>query len=174
MSKVLLDACILFPSVTRALLMGAAQQGLFEPLWSARILGEWRHTAQKHGVGPRAEIEIALLRAGWPKAEMPSDAAQEAGLVLPDVDDRHVLSAAITGGADELLTRNLKDFPPRVLAGHGIVRREPDGFLLEMVEDLHEVVAEVHQQAQEMAGEAMTVRALLKKARLPRLGKYFQ
>lgn len=174
MSAVLLDACILFPNVTRALLIGAARQGLFQPLWSARILEEWRRAAFRCGVGPAAEIEIALLRAAWPGAEMPADNVLEGDLVLPDLDDRHVLAAAITGQADELLTRNLKDFPTRVLTGHGIVRREPDGFLLEMAEDLGGVIAEVHQQAQEMAGEAMTVRALLKKARLPRLGKYFQ
>lgn len=168
-----MDACILFPNVTRALLMGAATQGLFEPLWSARILEEWRRAGHRCGVGPQAEIEIALLKATWPNAEIPADEDLEASLVLPDVDDRHVLAAAITGRAEELLTRNLKDFPTRVLSRHRIVRRDPDGFLLEMAEDLEGVVMQVHEQAQRMANENMTPRALLKKARLPRLGKYF-
>jgi len=174
MGRVLLDACVLFPSVTRALLIGAAKQGFFEPLWSARILEEWRRAARRNGVGPQAEIEIALLRASWPKAEMAENKALEARLSLPDENDRHVLTAAISGGAGELLTRNLKDFPTRTLARHQIVRREPDGFLLEMGERLGPVVGGVHRQAQEMEGAAISCRLLLKRAGLPRLGKYFQ
>ena len=174
MNRVLLDACVLFPSIPRALLIGAAEKGLFQPLWSARILEEWRRAALRLGVGPEAEIEIALLRAAWPMAEVGQNAEAEARLVLPDVNDRHVLAAAITGGAAELLTQNLKDFPTRVLARHGVVRREPDGFLLEMAAEIEDVVAAVHQQAEARAGTDFTMRAMLKKARLPRLGKYFQ
>jgi len=174
MDRVLLDACILYPSVTRELLIGAAKQGFFTPLWSARILEEWRHTARRYGIGPVADIEIALLRVGWPKAEVVPNEALEATLALPDRNDRHVLAAAITGGAQELLTRNLKDFPTRVLARHQLVRREPDGFLLEMGDRLSPVVTVVYQRAQEMGGEAISCRRLLKRAGLPKLGKYFQ
>jgi len=55
-----------------------------------------------------------------------------------------------------------------------VVRREPDGFLLEMAAEIEDVVAAVHQQAEARAGTDFTMRAMLKKARLPRLGKYFQ
>lgn len=173
MNRVLLDACVLYPSITRALLIGAANAGLFQPLWSARILDEWQHTAARRGVGPQADIEIALLRANWPKAEVLPDEELTARLVLPDRNDRHVFAAAITGGAHELLTRNLKDFPPRVLARSGIIRREPDGFLLEMAEGMAAVVDDVHHKAEAMAGAKIARRSLLKKAGLPRLGKYF-
>jgi hypothetical protein len=174
MNRVLLDACVLFPSVTRELLIGAARVGLYEPVWSAKIIEEWRYAAKRTGVGAQADIEIALLRADWPRAEIAADEALEAQLSLPDRHDRHVLAAAINGGAAELLTRNLKDFPTRVLARHGIIRREPDGFLREMAGELHGVVDVVHQRAEAMAGQALGRRSLLKKAGLPKLGKFFE
>lgn len=50
-------------------------------------------------------------------------------LELPDPDDRHVLAAAIKGGSDLIVTRNLKDFPARQLERWGIEAQHPDEFL---------------------------------------------
>ena len=41
--RVLLDACVLVPATTRGLLLGAAEAGMFTPLWSQKILDEWKH-----------------------------------------------------------------------------------------------------------------------------------
>ena len=38
--KVLIDACVLYPTVLRELVLGLAATGAFEPLWSARLLIE--------------------------------------------------------------------------------------------------------------------------------------
>ncbi|MBL3553988.1 PIN domain-containing protein, partial [Rhodovulum sulfidophilum] len=43
--KVLLDACVLYPTVLREILLGVARRGGFTPLWSARILEEWARAA---------------------------------------------------------------------------------------------------------------------------------
>lgn len=43
--------------------------------------------------------------------------------------DRHVLAAAITGGADVIVTSNLRHFPPRSREPHNIDAQSPDEFL---------------------------------------------
>ncbi|AXX98180.1 RSP_2648 family PIN domain-containing protein [Profundibacter amoris] len=175
--RVLIDACVLYPTVMREVLMGVARRGLFTPLWSARILEEWARAAARIGDGQEdvARGEIALLRAGWLDAEISYPDELEASLHLPDPNDTHVLAAAIAGKADVLLTMNLKDFPTRSLTGHGVIRRDPDGLLREMLIENPDVVGDVaekvRQTAERLSGQNWDMRKLMKKARLPRLGK---
>ena len=49
--KLLLDTCVLYPTVMREMLLGVAVAGAFEPFWPAEIEGEWAHTAEKHEQG---------------------------------------------------------------------------------------------------------------------------
>ena len=127
------------------------------------------------GAGRVARAEIALGRARWPGAEVTVRPETERRLSLPDPADNHVLAAAVDGAAGELMTLNLRDFPTRLISAEGIVRRDPDGFLIEALatdEDaVREVVADVHRVARRLSGEDLPLRGLLKRARLPRLGK---
>ena len=50
-------------------------------------------------------------------------------LLLPDMNDRHVPAAAITGPCDVIVTANLKDFPDRELQQDGIEAQHPDDVL---------------------------------------------
>ena len=175
--RVLLDACVLFPTVMRELLIGAADQGLFEPLWSDRILEEWARAAARLGNGAEsvARGEIAMMRAVRRSASVtvPDDLIDT--LELPDVDDRHVLAAAIEGKADELLTFNLRDFPTRTLSLHGVIRRDPDNFLLEFAQNgtaMAEVAEAVRLRTEAISGRDQPMRPLLKRAKLPRLAKF--
>jgi hypothetical protein len=56
------------------------------------------------------------------------------GLALPDPDDRHVLAAAIECEARFIVTYNLKDFPKKSLAPHGIEALTPDAFIARLIE----------------------------------------
>ncbi len=174
--KVLLDACVLYPTVMRRILLGVAKQGHYEPLWSDRILEEWARAVARDGEVAEASVrsEIAVLKATWHCASIQPRAGDLARLVLPDPDDVHVLAAAIAGSADGILTVNAKDFPRRTLAEEGLARLDPDPFLLRLWEEAPDavggVVAGVHRDARE-DGIDLDLRALLKRARLPRLGK---
>lgn len=173
--RVLIDACVLYPTVLREVVTGVAGAGLFTPLWSARILEEWAHAAGKLGQGAVARAEIAALADAWPGALVTLPQGAESGLALPDPGDVHVLAAAIAGRADVLLTLNARDFPGRVLARYGIIRREPDGFLRELwaahPAEVAAVAQGVQARAEAISGEAWPMRRLMKKAGLARLGK---
>jgi hypothetical protein len=54
---------------------------------------------------------------------------------LPDADDRHVLAAAIHGGATIIVTMNLRDFPAAMLATHGMTALHPDTFTGRILEN---------------------------------------
>ncbi len=175
--RVLIDACVLYPTVLREIVLGLAATGAFTPLWSPRILEEWARAAAKLGAGQEAVArgEIALVRAHWPEAEVAVDPATEARLWLPDPADVHVLAAAIDGTADVLLTLNTRDFPKRTMDEAAILLRHPDAFLLDAFRDapdrVRAVVSGVHAEAERLSGETIPLRGLMKRAKLPRLGK---
>lgn len=175
--RVVLDACVLYPTVLRELLLGVAAKGLYEPQWSERILREWVLATAK--LGPVAQAladgDAALAKAAFPRAMVREQPNIEARLSLPDANDIHVLAVAIAGHADAILTFNAMDFPRPVLADEGIERRDPDGFLWELWSrhpaEVGAVVREVHAKARAMAGRDLPLRGFLKKAQLWRLGK---
>jgi predicted nucleic acid-binding protein len=175
--KAVLDACVLYPTVLREILLGAAAAGFYTPLWSARILEEWARATRK--LGEAAEVvargEIAALKARWPGAMLAPAPGLEARLWLPDGDDVHVLAVAIAGSADAIVTLNAQDFPRHVLTEEGLERIDPDAFLMRfLLRDapvLRAVVAAVHAEAERLSGDRLDLRSLLRRARLPRLGK---
>ncbi len=175
--RAVLDTCVIYPTVMREMLLGVAGEGVFAPLWSARIIEEWQRAAQKLGPDGMAQAaaEAALLKVRWPDAEVTWPASLEDRLWLPDAADTHVLAAAVAGSADLILTVNAKDFPRHILAEEGVSRADPDAFLIGIYEtdaDLVRGVAErVLTKARALSDEDWQLRPLLKKARLPRLGK---
>ena len=178
--RVLIDACVLYPTVMREVILGVAAQGLFEPRWSPRILEEWARAARK--IGPEGETiargEIAAINARFPRAVMKIPQGVEQRLWLPDPNDIHVLAAAIGCSADAIMTVNAKDFPRDILGDEGLQRVDPDGFLIGLGAAYPEVVQTVGEavlaEARRLSGEPWEMRKLMRKARLPRLGKLLE
>ncbi|MFZ1661565.1 MAG: PIN domain-containing protein [Paracoccaceae bacterium] len=175
--KALLDANVLYPTILREILICAARAGLFVPVWSDRILEEWARATVK--LGPGAEIvargEIAMLRSAFPKASVVPTEGLMARLWLPDPNDIHVLAAAIVAGVDLIVTSNAQDFPRNILAEEHLDRRDPDQFLMTLLERdrvaVLSVVEQVRAEAERLSGVEQPRRALLKRAGLPRLAK---
>jgi predicted nucleic acid-binding protein len=175
--KVVLDACVLYPTVLREILQGAGAAGLYQPVFSDRILREWVLATAK--LGPTApaiaEGEAAMLRAAFPRALVREHTEIEARLILPDPNDRHVLATAIASGADAIITFNAQDFPGHVLAAEKLTRRDPDGFLWELQsrhpDAMVRIVEAVRAKAEAISGQPVPLKALLKRAKLYRLAK---
>ncbi|WP_395005514.1 RSP_2648 family PIN domain-containing protein [Cypionkella sp.] len=175
--KAVLDACVIYPTVLREILTGVAALGLYEPLWSDRILREWTRATAKLGALAQAEAEgeALLFRAAFPRGQIRDQPSIEARLHLPDDNDLHVLAVAIAGHADCIVTFNAKDFPRHVLAEEGIERRDPDSLLWQLwsfhPDAVAGVVLSVHATAERLAGNPIPLKALLKRAQLPKLAK---
>ena len=105
--KVLLDACVIYPTVMREMLLGVAAQGAFTPLWSARILEEWARAARKIGPGGEAQArgEIALLAIDWPEAEVSWSPSLEARLWLEEYLRRYKGTVLLVSHDRGLLNR---------------------------------------------------------------------
>ena len=175
--RVVLDACVLVPPVLREVLLAVAGQGLFEPLWSAKLLQEWVSAAGKTGPAQRliAGAEAARLALHWPGALVTQGPFVAVAPAMPDQGDLHLLETAVTGGASLILTLNLRDFPTRALTPFGLQALDPDRFLhglwLDHPDPVAQAAEEVRQEAARLSGAAVPMRPLLKRTGLPRLAR---
>jgi predicted nucleic acid-binding protein len=127
----ILDACVLYPAPVRDILLSLAEAGVFRARWTNMIQDEWIRNVLTN----RPELKAETLKTtAATMNQVIEDCLVEnyeyliESLTLPDPNDRHVLAAAIVGHADAIVTFNLKDFPPEIVAKHGIEILHPDDF----------------------------------------------
>lgn len=114
-----------------------AQSGAYEPRWSAEILEEVARNLKKgRDASGKEKVErmISLMREHFEDAEVEGYEAIVPAMAN-DPKDRHVLAAAIVGGADILVTSNARHFPPHSREPCKIDLRGPDEFLCGLWED---------------------------------------
>jgi len=131
---VVLDACVLVPMpLCDTLLRLAEEPALYRPLWSEEILREVADTLEKklHRTATQRERRISSMRDAFPEAivNVPDDLVQ-AITGMPDLNDRHVVAAAIRGSANAIITANTKHFPAECLGEYDIICQTPDEFLV--------------------------------------------
>ena len=158
-----LDACSLVPIRLATTLLWLAEAGVFEVLWSDAILDEVQRNLPKLGVSePRAARRVATMREAFGAAALVDDYEHLIPEMTCDAKDRHVLAAAVHGGADTLVTFNLKDFPATSIAGHGIDVVHPDAFLTRLLaERPSDVVAALRRGSADLRNPTQTVAEFL-------------
>src|SRR5258707_2189426 len=115
-----LDACALVPIALADTLLRVAEKGLYRPLWSDRILAEAQAATEEIHPGIDVSKRFAQMREAFDDAMVTGWEELEPGIRLPDQDDRHVVAAAIRGGAQAIITANVKDFPAAALEPLGL------------------------------------------------------
>ncbi|TXE60171.1 PIN domain-containing protein [Serratia nematodiphila] len=151
---VVLDACVIYPSLLRDLLIHLGLKGLYQPKWSALIEDEWqRNLLANRGDLTQAQISRTgeLMNKALPDAMVTGFEPLIPGIILPDADDRHVVAAAIRSNAEIIVTANLKDFPRDALASFDIEAIHPDDFIMDLF-DLNQalVLSAVNNQRRSM------------------------
>lgn len=157
---VILDACVMYPAPLRSYLMYLSNTGLFRARWTEQIHDEWIRNLLKNNpsVDPeRLERTKQLMNAYVPDCLVEGYELLVDGLSLPDLDDRHVVAAAIKGQAESIITFNLKDFPMESLEPLGLSAIHPDEFLCDMFElDSSACVKAAQQQRRSLKNPSMT------------------
>lgn len=159
----LLDACTLIPIRLTSTLLWLAEAGLFEVLWSNAILDEVERNLPKIGISPeQAARRVGTMRDAFGAAALVDDFDHLIPEMTCDATDRHVLAAAVRGGADALVTFNITDFPPASVEEHGIEVVHPDLFLVRLLaERPDDVVAVLERGTGDLRKPPQTMREFL-------------
>ncbi len=161
---VVYDACVLYPWCLRDFLVTLATKNIFRAKWTDKIHDEWitallrRRPEIDRG---RLERQKDLMNRAVPGSLVEGYEYRIANLNLPYPDDRHVLAAAIHCDADIILTRNLKDFPSKVLSKFGIEAQDPDEFASYLIEVARpKVLQAIREQSQRCRNPPIAVSQL--------------
>jgi len=129
------DANVLYPAPLRDFLMHLGLTGVYRARWSARVHEEWKRNLLINRPDlNREQLDrtSALMDRAVPDGVVTDFESLIEGLQLPDVDDRHVLAAAIKCNASVIVTFNLKDFPRAILNSFDIEPMHPDDFIADL------------------------------------------
>lgn len=139
----LLDSNVLYSACVRNLVLWLARYRVYRPLWSERIQNEWSgKLLENRSDLKRAQMDhtIGQMNEHFGDAAVTEYEHLAERVRLPDPKDHHVLAAAIQGGADFIVTWNLKHFPLTATRLYGIEPRSPDEFVFELLVDRPDTV----------------------------------
>jgi predicted nucleic acid-binding protein len=131
-----LDACALVPIRLATTLLWLSEAGIFELLWSDRILDEVQRNLPKLGISEeKAAHRVRTMREAFGGSALIDDFDHLIADMTCDPKDCHVLAAAVRAEADTLVTFNLKDFPPDSTSGWQVDALHPDMFMTGLLAD---------------------------------------
>jgi PIN domain len=128
----LFDANVFYSAPIRDILLQLAMTDIFREKWTDDIHREWIESLlrnEPHRERAALERTRALMDQAVRDCLVTGYDSLIPSLALPDLNDRHVLAAAIVGRCDVIVTCNLKDFPESSLSPYGIEAQHPDDFL---------------------------------------------
>jgi len=142
-----LDTNIIYPVDIRDVLFWFAYYELFTPKWSQHIFDELKNVMLAKGLPPdRIQQQIDRANRAFPDALVQNYESLIDTLELPDINDRHVLAAAIKINANIIVTNNLSDFPEEYLSSFGLTAKSADDFITDLIDLKHSTAVEAFRQ----------------------------
>lgn len=132
----ILDANVLYPAPLRDYLLHLANLEMYKPKWTKVIQEEWiMNLLLNRPDLKRESLEKTrdAMNAAFPDSNITNFEEIINSLSLPDINDRHILAAAIRINADVIVTFNLKDFPVDYLKSYDIEVQHPDEFIINLI-----------------------------------------
>jgi predicted nucleic acid-binding protein len=157
-----LDTCVLLKPYLCDTLLSLAEAGGYCPLWSADVIAELRRNLLKRGLkDAQVDHRLDQMTRCFPDAEV-LGYRRLIPTMTNEPKDRHVLAAAVRGGAAILVTENRRDFPAAASDPYDLEVLHQDEFLLDQL-DLSPgtVLAALHQQVSRYRRAPRTVAELL-------------
>lgn len=97
---------------------------------------------------------------------------------MPDINDRHILAAAIKANAQTIVTYNLSDFPSSALSKYEIDAQHPDEFLRHLIDlapaRVIKTVQETRMSLKNLPKDAGEYLTFLEKQSLPQTVAYLR
>jgi PIN domain len=112
--------------------MELAAKGLYRARWTAQIHEEWISAILKNRTElHRAQLERTrdLMNASVLDCLVTDYEDLIPSINLPDIDDRHVVAAAIKSHCAAIITFNLDHFPQTELQKYDVEAQHPDEFI---------------------------------------------
>ncbi|MFA4897859.1 MULTISPECIES: PIN domain-containing protein [Microbacterium] len=131
------DTNVLYGALINDFILELADRDLFRPLWSKGVMTELSKNLVANGEDPHlVEKRISTMEHYFADA-MVTGYDDLVSTMTNDEKDRHVLAAAVRGGAEVLVTFNLKDFPADSVEPFDLEVVHPDDFLLDQLDLYH-------------------------------------
>jgi predicted nucleic acid-binding protein len=132
-----LDTNVLYGALLNDFILELADRRLFRPLWSKDVLLELAANLVKNGEEPAlVEKRVGTMERYFADA-MVTGYRDLVPTMTNHSKDRHVLAAAVRGGAEVLVTFNTRDFPPDSVKPFDLEVVHPDDFLLDQLDLYH-------------------------------------
>ena len=161
-----LDANVLYPNLLRDILLSLAAAGLYHARWTTHINDEWTRNLVANR--PDIESKIGLL-------------LEQVNAAVPDClvgNYEYLIDCLSLPDADAIVTANLKDFPAKVMAQHGIEVQHPDDFIMNQLElrpfEALEVLKRVRAKRRNPACSASEFIDMVERSGLPQTAQHLR
>jgi hypothetical protein len=176
----ILDANVLYPNTLRNLLLSLASDGIYHVKWTTEITQEWSRNlvADRPDIASNIDRLVDLVNLSVQDCLVEGYEYIIPTIELPDLNDRHVVAAAVVGHADAIVTFNLKDFPAELIDKFGVDVQHPDDFLMNQLQlrqfDALEVMRKVRGRYRNPQLSAKEFIELVSRNGLPQTAQYLQ